>query len=304
MTADQLHSLDEMLRNGPLDLGGDLQEQRLLLVEMLTAIPLPDDVRTNPGDLAGVPVITIDIDRACAGPNKDGVVLYLHGGAYAMGTAQASLGLASDVARRAQARAITVDYRLAPEHPYPAALDDAVAVYAALLETTDPANVALVGESAGGGLVLATLVALRDRSLPMPAAAAVFSPWADLTLSGATATTKADVDVAVTAAGLRTRGAEYVGTGDATTPTISPVFADLVGLPPLLIQAGSHEILLDDALRIAAHAAVADVAVDLQITPGAPHVFQGFAAILTEGETALTAAGEFLRAHLVGGRRT
>jgi acetyl esterase/lipase len=164
--------------------------------------------------------------------------------------------------------------------------------------------VALVGESAGGGLVLATLVALRDRGLPRPAAAAVFSPWADLTLSGATATTKADVDVAVTAAGLRTRGAEYVGTADATTPTISPVFADLAGLPPLLVQAGSHEVLLDDALRIAAHAAAADVAVDLQITPGAPHVFQAFAAILTEGDTALTAAGEFLRAHLGSGGRT
>jgi epsilon-lactone hydrolase len=301
VTADQLHALDEMLRTGPLDLGGDLQEQRRLLVEMLTAFPLPDDVRTKPGDLAGVPVIVIDIDGAGAGPNNNGVVLYLHGGAYAMGTAQASLGLASDVARRAQTRAITVDYRLAPEHPYPAALDDAVAAYAALLETTDPADVALVGESAGGGLVLATLVALRDRGLPLPSAAAVFSPWADLTLSGATATTKADVDVAVTAAGLRTRRAEYVGTADATTPTISPVFADLAGLPPLLIQAGSHEILLDDALRIAANAAVADVAVDLQITPGAPHVFQGFAAILTEGDTALTAAGEFLRAHLDGG---
>jgi monoterpene epsilon-lactone hydrolase len=299
VTADQLRALDEMLRTGPLDLGGDLEEQRRLLVELLTSIPLPDDVRTKPDDLAGVPVIGIDID----GVDDHGVVLYLHGGAYAMGTAQASLGLASDVARRAQARAITVDYRLAPEHPYPAALDDAVAVYTALLETTDPADVALVGESAGGGLVLATLVALRDRGLPLPSAAAVFSPWADLTLSGATATTKADVDVAVTAAGLRTRGAEYVGAADATTPTISPVFADLAGLPPLLIQAGSHEVLLDDALRIAANAAVADVAVDLQITPGAPHVFQGFAAILTEGDAALTAAGEFLRAHLVGGGR-
>ena len=308
MTVDQLHSLDEMLRNGPLDLGGELEEQRRLLVEMLTAIPLPDDVRTTPGELAGVPVITVDIDGteiagtgsdgAGGGPNNGGVVLYLHGGAYALGTAQASLGLVSDVARRARARVITVDYRLAPEHPYPAALDDAVAAYQALLETTAFARVALVGESAGGGLVLAALVALRDRGLPLPSAAAVFSPWADLTLSGATVTTKADVDVAVTAAGLRVRGAEYVGSNDPSTPTISPVFADLTGLPPLLIQAGSHEILLDDALRVAAHAATADVAVDLQITPGAPHVFQGFAALLTEGDTALTAAGDFLRTHL------
>jgi acetyl esterase/lipase len=294
MSDDQLRMLDEMLRDGPLDLGGELHEQRRLLVEMLTSVPLPDDVATTSGELGGVPVITVDIHGISGG----GVVLYLHGGAYSMGTAQASLGLASDVARRARARAVTVDYRLAPEHPYPAALDDAVAAYQALLETVDTAQVALVGESAGGGLVLATLVALRERGIPLPSAAAVFSPWADLTLSGTTVTAKADVDVAVTAAGLRTRGAEYIGTNDPTTPTISPVFADLTGLPPLLIQAGSHEILLDDALRIAANAAVADVAVDLQIIPGAPHVFQGFAAILSAGDTALTAAGEFLRAHL------
>jgi monoterpene epsilon-lactone hydrolase len=161
-----------------------------------------------------------------------------------------------------------------------------------------PDQVAFVGESAGGGLVLAALVALRDRGVPLPCAAAVFSPWADLTLSGATVTTKSDVDVAVTAGGLRVRGAEYVGTRDPATPTISPVFADLTGLPPLLIQAGSHEILLDDALRVAARAATADVAVDLRITPRAPHVFQGFAAVLSEGDTALAEAGEFLRAHL------
>lgn len=253
MTDDQLRTLDEMLRTGPLDLGGELHEQRRLLVEMLTAIPLPDDVRTTPGELAGVPFITVDTDEGGIDrPSGSGVVLYLHGGAYALGTAEASLGLASDVARRARGRAITVDYRLAPENPYPAALDDAVAAYEALLETVAPGQVALVGESAGGGLVLAALVALRDRGLPLPCAAAVFSPWADLTLSGATVTTKADVDVAVTPDGLRVRGAEYVGVGDPATPTISPVFADFTGLPPLLIQAGSHEVLLDDALRIAA----------------------------------------------------
>ncbi len=299
MTDQQLRALDEMLRNGPLDLGGELVEQRRLLVEMLTATPLPEDVRSTVGQLAGVPAVTVDI--AGVGDDVDGgsaVVLYLHGGAYALGTAQASVGLTQDVARRARARGVTLDYRLAPEHPYPAALEDTVAAYRALLETTDPTRVALVGESAGGGLVLATLVALRDRGLPLPSSAAVFSPWADLTLGGATITTKADVDVALTAGGLRVRGAEYVGTADPTTPTVSPVFADLTGLPPLLIQAGSHEILLDDAIRIAAHAAAADVAVDLQVIPGAPHVFQGFAGILAEGDAALTAAGAFLRSHL------
>ncbi len=293
MTDDQKRAVAEMLRTGPLDLGGELHEQRRVLVEMLTGIPLPDDVIATPGHLGDIDVVSVDI----AGVNADDVVLYLHGGAYALGTAASSVGLVADLTRRAGVRGVSVDYRLAPESPYPAALDDAVASYEALLESTDPRRIALVGESAGGGLVLATLVALRARDMPMPASAVVFSPWADLTLSGRTIHTKSGVDPALTAAGLRTRAADYVGSADPSDPLVSAVHADLTGLPPLLVQAGSDEILLDDALRVAAAAAMADVAVTLQITPGVPHVFQAFAAILTEGAAALDAAGEFLRAH-------
>ncbi|MBJ7287964.1 alpha/beta hydrolase [Williamsia sp.] len=293
MTDDQKRAVAEMLRTGPLDLGGELHEQRRVLVEMLTGIPLPDDVIATSGHLGDIDVVSVDI----AGVSADDVVLYLHGGAYALGTAASSVGLVADLMRRAGVRGVSVDYRLAPESPYPAALDDAVASYEALLESTDPRRIALVGESAGGGLVLATLVALRARGVPMPASAVVFSPWADLTLSGRTIHTKSGVDPALTAAGLRTRAADYVGSADPTDPLVSAVHADLTGLPPLLVQAGSDEILLDDALRVVAAAAMADVAVTLQITPGVPHVFQAFAAILTEGAAALDAAGEFLRAH-------
>jgi acetyl esterase/lipase len=126
------------------------------------------------------------------------------------------------------------------------------------------------------------------------------SPWADLTLSGVSISGKAAVDPALTPEGLRRRAADYVATGDPAAQLVSPIFADLTGLPPLLIQAGSHEILLDDATRLAARAAAADVAVRLEITPGVPHVFQGFTAMLDEGDAALTNAGEFLRAHLAG----
>ena len=294
MSQEQRQALARMLREGPLDLGGDLQEQRPLLDQLMTAHPLPEDVATAPAQLGGVPVTTVDVGET----HSDEVILYFHGGAFALGTAAAAAGLASDIARRAGARAISVDYRLAPENPYPAALQDAIAAYRGLLASGVPAaRIAIVGESAGAGLAVAVLVALGSEGLPQPSSALLLSPWADLTLSGASVRGKATVDPALTADGLRRRAADYVAGADATGGLISPVFADLTGLPPLLIQVGSHEILLDDATRLATRAAVADVAVTLDVVPGVPHVFQAFPAILDEAEAALIRAGAFLRTH-------
>ena len=297
MTQQQRDALDQLLRDAPLDLGGDVAEQRVVFEEMMAAIPSPADVTTSSGSLGGIPVVNVEV----AGADHASVIFYLHGGAYAIGTAASSVGLASDLARRAGARLVTVDYRLAPEHPHPAAINDAVAAYRGLLDSGLAASaIAIAGESAGAGLAAATLVALKHAGLPQPSAAVLMSPWADLTLSSESISVKAAVDPALTPEGLRRRAVDYVAAGDRTAELVSPIFADLTGLPPLLIQAGSHEILLDDATRLAARAAAADVAVTLEVTPGVPHVFQGFAAMLDEADAALTSAGEFLRAHLAG----
>ena len=299
MSQQQRDALDQLLRDAPLDLGGDVAEQRVIFEQMMAATPVPDDVTTSTGSLGRVPVVSVDV----AGADPERVIFYLHGGAYAIGTAASSVGLASDLARRAGARLVTVDYRLAPEHPHPAAIDDAVAAYRGLLDSGVAASaIAIAGESAGAGLAASTLLALKHLGLLQPRGAVLMSPWADLTLSGQSISAKAAVDPALTPEGLRRRALDYVPAGDRRAALVSPIFADLTGLPPLLIQAGSHEILLDDAARLAARAAAADVAVRLEVTPGVPHVFQGFATMLDEGDAALTSAGEFLRAQLAGPR--
>src|ERR1700761_1378452 len=298
MSQEQREAVEGLLRGGPLDMGGEAPEQRVIFEQMLAARPLAAHVTTRQDMLGGVPVGAVDV----AGTEPRGVVVYFHGGGYALGSAAATAGLASEVARSTGTRVVSVDYRLAPENPYPAAVDDALAAWRGLLETGQaPAQTAFAGESAGGGLVLAAMLAARNAGLPLPSSAVLMSPWADLTLAGASMTGKAAADPALTAAGLRRRALDYAAGQDLAHPLISPVFGDLAGLPPLLIQAGSDEILLDDATRLAARAAACDVAVTLQVTPGVPHVFQGFAAVLDEGASALASAGSFLRDHLTVG---
>jgi acetyl esterase/lipase len=259
---------------------------------MLTAQPLPADVRTTPGDLGGIPVIFIDI----AGTEPRGTIFHIHGGGFALGSAAGSVGLASSLARKTGMRAVSVDYRLAPEHPYPAALQDVTAAYRALAGQAGSAGRLVVsGESAGGNLAVELLLAGKKEDLTMPAAALLLSPMTDLTVTGSSYAGKAHADPAITAQAIRTRAAGYLAGTDPADPAVSPVYADLSGLPPLLIQAGSHEVLLDDATRLAAKAAADDVAVILDITPGVPHVFQAFAALLDEGDAALNRAARFVK---------
>ena len=245
--------------------------------------------------LGGVPTAEITVE----GIEPRHVVLYFHAGVYVMGDASLTADLASQVGRRTQAKVISVDYRLAPEHPYPAAVDDALAAYEALLDDgIAPSDIAFAGESAGGGLAVATLVNARDHGLPLPAAAFVMSPYADLTLAGASMETKRELDPLLRREALRPRVADYTAGQDAALGLISPIFADLSGLPPLIIQAGTHEVLLDDAVRLAQQAATADVELTLDITPGVPHVFQAYHPILDEAAAALDRAGRLLSAHL------
>jgi len=300
MSAEQRENLDAILRQSAFPADSDVSELRRLLAELTSAQPLPAGVRVTAAVLGGVPAAEITID----GTEPRHVVLYFHGGVYVLGDAVSAAGLAAQIGRRTDATVISVDYRLAPEHPYPAAVDDALAAYQALLDNgTAPSDIAFAGESAGGGLAIATLVSARDHGLPLPAAAYVMSPYADLTLAGTTMDTKSKADPLLSRENLQARIPDYTAGHDPALALISPIFADLTGLPPLIIQAGTHEVLLDDAVRLARQAATADVAVTLDITPGVPHVFQAYSPILDEAATALDRAGQLLSAHLTNAER-
>jgi acetyl esterase/lipase len=300
VSTEQREILDAILRQSAIPPGADVDEQRRLLRELLSAQPLAAEVTVTPASLGGVPTAEVTVD----GVHPRQVVLYFHGGVYVMGDAALAADLASQVARRTQAKAISVDYRLAPEHPYPAAVDDALAAYEGLLRDGTPASeIVFAGESAGGGLAVATLVNARDHGLPLPAAALLMSPYADLTLAGETLQTRGDLDPLLSHEGLQARIMDYTAGQDPALGLISPIFADLSGLPPLIIQVGGHEVLLDDAVRLARRAAICDVEVTLDITPEVPHVFQAYHQILDEGALALDRAGQLLSAHLAGAPR-
>jgi epsilon-lactone hydrolase len=295
MSKEQQRQLDAILRQGQFDSGGDVQTLRAAFSELMAQVPVAPDVQQDPVEIGGVAGVEVTIQ----GNEAENVILYFHGGVYVIGSAAFSVPLVGDLVRRTGAKAITLEYRLAPEHPYPAAVEDARAAYEGLLaQGIPPAQIALAGESAGGGLAVATLLALREAGVPLPSCAYLMSPYVDLTLSGETLAEKREVDPILTPDGLRARVPDYVGGADASDPHISPIFGDLRGLPPLLIQVGSHEILLSDALRLAGRAAISDVAVTLDVTPGVPHVFQAYAGLLDEAGAALDRASDFLKAQL------
>jgi phosphinothricin tripeptide acetyl hydrolase len=255
--------------------------------------PTPPDVKV---EHVSAPVAPAEWLRPpAAEPGR--VVLYLHGGGYVIGSPRSHRHLAAAIAAAAGASALLLDYRLAPEHPFPAAVEDATAAYRWLLEqAVAPARVVIAGDSAGGGLTVATLLALREAGVPLPAAAVCISPWVDLTCGGASYRTKAEADPIVRRAGVEQMAQAYLGPTPPRTPLASPLFADLRGLPPLLIHVGSDEVLLDDAAQLAERARAAGVEATLEVYERMIHVWHWFLPMLAEAETAVEAIGRFVRA--------
>ena len=233
------------------------------------------------------------------GIRTDAAVLYLHGGGYVIGSPRSHRHLAAAIARAGGTAALLLDYRLAPEHPFPAALEDAVAAYEWLLARgIAPERIVVAGDSAGGGLTVATLLALRDRQLPRPGAGVCISPWVDLTCSGATYVTKAAVDPIVARESVTMMAQAYAGAGDPKGSLLSPLYADLRGLPPLLVQVGSDEVLLDDALGLGERARAAGVDVTVREWPAMIHVWHWFLPMLDEAEQAVGVIGKFVRSRV------
>ena len=293
MPSQQLQIVIQMLRSAPVP--ETIEERRAAMETLAQLAPIPEDVQCQPVDAGGVPAEWI------AAPNADAerVILYLHGGGYSMGSIKTHRELVSRLSRAAGARALAIDYRLAPENPFPAAVEDATAAYRWLLSNgVNPARTVIAGDSAGGGLTVATLVALRDAGDPLPAAAVCLSPWVDMEGIGESMTTKADLDPMVSREELLEGAKMYLGDADPRTPLAAPLYADLSGLPPLLIHVGTAETLLDDSTRLADRAKAAGVDVTLDVWDDMIHVWQAFAVMLPEGQQAIDRIGEFIQEHV------
>jgi len=232
------------------------------------------------------------------GARADHVVLYLHGGGYVLGSVNSHRDMIARLSAASAARALALNYRLAPEHPFPAAVDDAVSAYRFVLaQGIAPGRIAIAGDSAGGGLAAATLLAIRDQKLPLPAAGVLLSPWVDMEGIGESMNGGVSDDPMVAKHLIASMAPPYLNGADPRTPLAAPLYADLRGLPPLLIQVGRRETLLDDSTRFAQRARQAGVDLTLEVWPGMIHVWQIFASELSEGREAVARIGEYLRKH-------
>jgi len=267
--------------------------QRTWFIGIAAALRAPRGTERRRLDLGGVPAeCTTTALASASGPT----VLYLHGGGYCIGSPRTCRSITGHLAKTCGAKVYALDYRLAPEHRHPAALEDALAGYRALLaQGIPPSRLVIAGDSAGGGLAVATAVALRDAKLPLPAALVLISPWVDLACSGETHASVGRRDPLLTTACLRRWAKDYLGDRPAEDPAGSPLYADLSGLPPMLIQVGSEEILHADAIRLRERAEQAGVAVALREYPGLWHDFQMYAGWLRDSDQALDEIADFIR---------
>jgi epsilon-lactone hydrolase len=296
MSTLQRERLDAQLRGTGVGSEQSVSETRRNFEKLMNALPVPERIRVHETWLGGRPALRVSPDGRAA----SGTLLYLHGGSHVVGSPRTALGLTAGLVVRTGIPGISLDYRLAPEHPFPADVEDVVAAYRELLEQGRAAeSIAFAGDSAGGGLAITGALAARDAGLPMPAAIVAFSPGVDATRAGQSMVTKAEADPLLDRASLDRMSSLYVVDHDRSTPLLSPaVTADLAGLPPMLVQVGTNEMLLDDARRLALRASDAEVDVVLDIIAKVPHVFQSFTGVLDEAGQALDRAALFLRQHV------
>ncbi|MFI6151261.1 alpha/beta hydrolase [Kitasatospora sp. NPDC051170] len=296
MSEAQRAAIDAMLRRPQPQALRSVEEIRADFRALMARMIVPDGIRTTHTTLGDRPALHV----APADTPRAGTILYFHGGGFVFGSPETALSLTGHLVARTGFEAHSVDYRLAPEHPFPAAIDDTLSAYRALLDRgEDPSAIAFAGDSAGGGLAVTTCLAARDAGLPLPAAVVAFSPGLDATRTGESMDTREAADPIFTRKAVERTGAMYLAGADPHQPLLSPaVHADLTGFPPMLIQVGTNEILLDDSTRLAARARSAGVDVILDVTADVPHVYQAFAGLLDEADEALDRAALFLTQRL------
>ncbi|HEY2069500.1 MAG TPA: alpha/beta hydrolase [Rhizomicrobium sp.] len=292
MTRKEREAVLAFLKSNDAPAEIDIAGQRARMDSLAQFFPLPEGFEVEAATVGGIKGDWVRARRA----RTDAAVLYLHGGGYVVGSPLSHRHLLGAISDAGGLSVFAPDYRLAPEHPFPAAVDDAVAVYKGLLDAGfAPGKLAIAGDSAGGGLTIATLVAARDMGLPTPACAVAISPWADLSQTSEAYGARAKRDPMITKEGLDGMSASYLAGKDAKTPLASPVFADLKGLPPLLIQVGTEEALYSDSITLTARAEEAGVDVSTESWGGMMHVWHAFHPLLSEGRDAIARIGAFIR---------
>jgi epsilon-lactone hydrolase len=291
----QLDRVISLIRARATALRKSLEEDRVSYETMLSAMTVDDDISTERIGAGGVPAEWI----AAPGANPAVVMLYLHGGGYVLGSMRTHRVMLAYLARACQGKVLGLDYRLAPENPFPAPVDDTLAAYRWLLaQGYDHRQIVLAGDSAGGGLVVAAMVVMRYVGEPLPAAGVCLSPWVDMEATGQSFVTNAASDPSVAKDRIVRMAGIYLAGKSPQAPLASPIHADLRGLPPLFVQVGSIETLLDDAKALTARAQAAGVSVECEVWEDMPHVWHHFAPILPESQQAIARIGEFVRKHV------
>jgi monoterpene epsilon-lactone hydrolase len=288
--------INKLKQNFGEDLKPTVQGYRIFFKQLGNMTKIPKDAKCEPLNAAGIPAEWISVPES----KSSKIVLYFHGGGYIAGSIDSHRDLCIRIARASKTRVLLIDYRLAPEHLFPAALEDAIKVYQWLISSKgiNSKKIIIAGESAGGGLTIATLIKLKNENINLPKAAICLSPFMDLAVTGDSVKTKAEIDPMVTKEDLEFCAKQYLGDQDRKNPFASPLYADLQDLPPLLIQVGSSEVLLDDSLRFVDRAKNAGAEVSLEVWDEMIHMFQLYAYVVPEGQEAINKIGEFIQKSL------